>query len=119
MARFRCRLTSYSGGGRPTMMILLKTWSATRRCTPASRAAWAETAFVTLHVGAGTFKPVETDNPAEHPMHLEHYEVPGATASAITETRQRGGRVIAVGTTTVRTLESAWDAEAGVFRPGP
>ena len=82
------------------------------------RAAGAETVFVTLHVGAGTFKPVETDNPAEHPMHLEHNEGPGATATAITETRQRGGRVIAVGTTTVRTLESAWDAEAGAFRPG-
>lgn len=63
-------------------------------------------ASVTLHVGAGTFQPVKTENIAEHTMHAERYEVPAATQEAIAETRERGGRIIAVGTTTVRTLES-------------
>ncbi|MBO9514604.1 MAG: tRNA preQ1(34) S-adenosylmethionine ribosyltransferase-isomerase QueA [Variovorax sp.] len=63
-------------------------------------------ANVTLHVGAGTFQPVKTENIAEHTMHAERYEVPEATQRAIAETRARGGRVVAVGTTTVRTLES-------------
>jgi len=61
---------------------------------------------VTLHVGAGTFQPVKTDNIAEHRMHSERYEVPEATQRAIAELRERGGRLVAVGTTTVRTLES-------------
>jgi len=63
-------------------------------------------ANVTLHVGAGTFQPVKTENIAEHTMHAERYEVPDATQRAIAETRARGGRIVAVGTTTVRTLES-------------
>jgi len=63
-------------------------------------------ASVTLHVGAGTFQPVKTENLAEHRMHSEWYEVPPATQQAIAQTRERGGRVVAVGTTTVRTLES-------------
>jgi S-adenosylmethionine:tRNA ribosyltransferase-isomerase len=63
-------------------------------------------AHVTLHVGAGTFQPVKTENLAEHQMHSEWYEVPVATQTAIAECKARGGRVIAVGTTTVRTLES-------------
>jgi S-adenosylmethionine:tRNA ribosyltransferase-isomerase len=63
-------------------------------------------ASVTLHVGAGTFQPVKTDNLAEHRMHSEWYEVPPATQQAIADVRGRGGRVVAVGTTTVRTLES-------------
>ncbi|SCK34606.1 S-adenosylmethionine:tRNA ribosyltransferase-isomerase [Variovorax sp. HW608] len=63
-------------------------------------------ANVTLHVGAGTFQPVKTENIAEHTMHAERYEVPGATQRAIAEAKARGGRVVAVGTTTVRTLES-------------
>jgi S-adenosylmethionine:tRNA ribosyltransferase-isomerase len=63
-------------------------------------------ANVTLHVGAGTFQPVKTENIAEHTMHAERYEVPEATQRAIAECKARGGRVIAVGTTTVRTLES-------------
>jgi S-adenosylmethionine:tRNA ribosyltransferase-isomerase len=63
---------------------------------------------VVLHVGAGTFKPVEVDDPAEHVMHEERYTVPEATARAWAETRTAGGRVWAVGTTTVRTLESAF-----------
>lgn len=63
-------------------------------------------ASVTLHVGAGTFQPVKTENIAEHRMHSEWYEVPQATQDAIAELRARGGRLVAVGTTTVRTLES-------------
>ena len=63
-------------------------------------------ANVTLHVGAGTFQPVKTENLAEHHMHSEWYDVPLATQHAIADCRARGGKVIAVGTTTVRTLES-------------
>jgi S-adenosylmethionine:tRNA ribosyltransferase-isomerase len=63
-------------------------------------------ATVTLHVGAGTFQPVKTENIAEHRMHSERYAVPQATQQALAETRERGGRIVAVGTTTVRTLES-------------
>ncbi|MDO8700030.1 MAG: tRNA preQ1(34) S-adenosylmethionine ribosyltransferase-isomerase QueA [Rhodoferax sp.] len=63
-------------------------------------------ASVTLHVGAGTFQPVKTENLADHQMHSEWYEVPAATQQAIAECRARGGRIVAVGTTTVRTLES-------------
>jgi S-adenosylmethionine:tRNA ribosyltransferase-isomerase len=63
-------------------------------------------AAVTLHVGAGTFQPVKSENIAEHVMHAERYEVPAATQQAIADCRARGSRVVAVGTTTVRTLES-------------
>ena len=63
-------------------------------------------AHVTLHVGAGTFQPVKTENLAEHHMHSEWYQVPEATQQAIADCKARGGRVVAVGTTTVRTLES-------------
>jgi S-adenosylmethionine:tRNA ribosyltransferase-isomerase len=65
-----------------------------------------ERADVVLHVGAGTFKPVETDDPAEHRMHEEWYSVPPETARAVVAARGRGARVWAVGTTTARTLES-------------
>ena len=64
-------------------------------------------ATVTLHVGAGTFQPVKTENLAEHTMHSEWYQVPVATQQAIADCQARGGRVVAVGTTCVRTLE-AW-----------
>ena len=63
-------------------------------------------AEVTLHVGAGTFQPVKTENLAEHQMHSEWYEVPMRTQQAVADCKARGGRLIAVGTTTVRTLES-------------
>ncbi len=63
-------------------------------------------ASVTLHVGAGTFQPVKTEDLAEHQMHSEWYDVPSATQQAIADCRARGGRVVAVGTTRVRTLES-------------
>ena len=65
------------------------------------------TARVTLHVGAGTFQPVRVHDLAEHRMHRERYEVPQATVAAVTACRDRGGRVVAVGTTTLRTLETA------------
>jgi S-adenosylmethionine:tRNA ribosyltransferase-isomerase len=63
-------------------------------------------ASVTLHVGAGTFQPVKTENLSEHQMHSEWYQVPESTQQAIADCKARGGRVVAVGTTTVRTLES-------------
>ncbi len=64
-------------------------------------------AYVTLHVGAGTFQPVRTDHIHEHTMHSERYEIPQATVDAIAQTRAAAGRVIAVGTTSLRALESA------------
>ncbi|PPE66729.1 tRNA preQ1(34) S-adenosylmethionine ribosyltransferase-isomerase QueA [Caldimonas caldifontis] len=65
------------------------------------------TAHVTLHVGAGTFQPVRTENLAEHKMHSEWFEVSADTVAAIERTRAAGGRIVAVGTTTLRALESA------------
>jgi S-adenosylmethionine:tRNA ribosyltransferase-isomerase len=65
-----------------------------------------ELAFVTLHVGEGTFAPLRTDVVEEHRMHSETFELPQATADAVARTRQRGGRVVAVGTTSCRTLET-------------
>jgi S-adenosylmethionine:tRNA ribosyltransferase-isomerase len=75
------------------------------------------TACVTLHVGAGTFQPVRTDDLTAHRMHSERYVVPPATVDAIAATRAAGGRVVAVGTTTLRTLEAA--AATGVLKVGP
>jgi S-adenosylmethionine:tRNA ribosyltransferase-isomerase len=68
-----------------------------------------EQAFVTLHVGAGTFQPVRVEDLSQHRMHFERWELGAETADAIARTRARGGRVIAVGTTSLRTLESACD----------
>ena len=73
------------------------------------------TAFVTLHVGAGTFSPVESEDLSQHRMHAERFDVPAITAQAIAITRARGGRILAVGTTTLRALESA--ADAGGVQP--
>ncbi len=67
----------------------------------------AEIAHVTLHVGAGTFKPVRAENVREHAMHSERFAVPQETVDAIRKARERGGRVIAIGTTSLRALESA------------
>jgi len=84
----------------------------------AIRARGAETARVTLHVGAGTFQPVRVDNLAEHRMHAEWIEVSRETVEAIRATRARGGRVIAIGTTAVRALESAAAASpSGALEP--
>jgi len=75
-----------------------------------------ETANVTLHVGAGTFQPVRTENLAEHRMHSEWFDVTEATVQAIARTRASGGRIVAVGTTTLRALESA--ALGGALQSG-
>jgi S-adenosylmethionine:tRNA ribosyltransferase-isomerase len=64
-------------------------------------------AFVTLHVGAGTFLPVRADDTEDHRMHAERFELGASTVEAIERTRARGGRVIAVGTTVLRTLEAS------------
>ncbi|HEY0633937.1 MAG TPA: tRNA preQ1(34) S-adenosylmethionine ribosyltransferase-isomerase QueA [Gammaproteobacteria bacterium] len=74
-----------------------------------------EMAYVTLHVGAGTFQPVRADELHEHVMHSEWLEVPAETVEAVERTRARGGRVVAVGTTVVRSLESA--ARDGELKP--
>jgi S-adenosylmethionine:tRNA ribosyltransferase-isomerase len=75
-------------------------------------------ARVTLHVGAGTFQPVRTDDLTQHRMHTEWFDVPQATVDAVRRTREAGGRVVAIGTTTVRALESAAVAAAAAGRPG-
>lgn len=80
------------------------------------RESGVDIAYVTLHVGAGTFQPVRADKLAEHRMHAERYAVPQATADAIAATRASGGRVVAVGTTSLRAIESA--AQGGVPRVG-
>lgn len=66
-----------------------------------------KTAYVTLHVGIGTFRPVKTENIEEHHMHFEEYSVSEETAKIVNETIENGGRIISVGTTSTRTLESA------------
>ncbi|MDX3773081.1 tRNA preQ1(34) S-adenosylmethionine ribosyltransferase-isomerase QueA [Chromatiaceae bacterium AAb-1] len=76
-----------------------------------------EFAFVTLHVGAGTFQPVRVDNVLEHKMHAEYIEVPPEVVAAVQACKARGGRVIAVGTTSVRSLESAAQQGAGKLIP--
>ncbi len=70
--------------------------------------------FVTLHVGLGTFRPVKVDDITDHKMHSEHYELSEQTADLINETKQSGGRVFAVGTTSCRTLESVGVGEDGL-----
>jgi S-adenosylmethionine:tRNA ribosyltransferase-isomerase len=71
-------------------------------------------AFVTLHVGAGTFQPLRVDDVDAHVMHPEYVRVPAATCAAIEATRRAGGRVVAVGTTVVRSLEAAAAAADGL-----
>ncbi|MDO3408999.1 tRNA preQ1(34) S-adenosylmethionine ribosyltransferase-isomerase QueA [Saccharibacillus sp. CPCC 101409] len=71
------------------------------------RAKGVDIGFVTLHVGLGTFRPVSVDNVEEHVMHEEYYVLPQETADLVNRTRERGGRVVSVGTTSTRTLESA------------
>ena len=67
--------------------------------------------YVTLHVGIGTFRPVKAENIEDHQMHSEHYHIPKETADTINETKKNGGRVIAVGTTCCRTLESVMTSQ--------
>lgn len=75
------------------------------------KAKGVKIAFVTLHVGLGTFRPVTADKITDHKMHSEHYYLPKCTADLINETKKNGGRVIAVGTTSCRTLESVGTKE--------
>lgn len=81
------------------------------------RAMGVKTEFVTLHVGLGTFRPVKEDNILNHHMHSEFYEVTKETADSINETKKNGGRIICVGTTSCRTIESA-STEDGVIHAG-
>jgi S-adenosylmethionine:tRNA ribosyltransferase-isomerase len=80
----------------------------------ALRSKGVKFAHVDLEVGAGTFKPVEVEDPAEHHMHVERFEIPEATVAAIADARARGAKVWAVGTTVVRTLEARADGRGGV-----
>jgi S-adenosylmethionine:tRNA ribosyltransferase-isomerase len=75
------------------------------------------TAAVTLHVGLGTFQPVRVERVQDHQIHRERYQIPAETAAAVAAARQRGSRVVAVGTTACRTLEYAADAD-GTIRAG-
>ena len=72
----------------------------------ALEAQGVQRASVTLHVGAGTFQPVKSDSIADHVMHFERYAIPPATLQAVADCKARGGRIVAVGTTTVRSLET-------------
>jgi S-adenosylmethionine:tRNA ribosyltransferase-isomerase len=75
-------------------------------------------ARVTLHVGAGTFQPVAVENALEHPMHSEFWEVGDDAARALSETRTSGGRIVCVGTTALRTVETCFRANMDTFRAG-
>jgi len=77
-------------------------------------AAGVEAAYLTLHVGAGTFQPVASEDLARHEMHAERYRIPEEAAAAIAAARARGGRIVAVGTTTLRALESSANARGDV-----
>ena len=129
MAKFRCRRTSRvrrtpwtRRATRPSMRASRApprrpppVCISTTRCSLRSQRAGIATAFVTLHVGAGTFQPVESEDLASHRMHAERYRISPETAAAIATTRARGGRVVAIGTTSLRALESAAD-DAGHVR---
>jgi len=84
----------------------------------AIRDAGVEIARVTLHVGAGTFQPVSVENALEHPMHSERWEMSEETAGQLTRVRSRGGRIVCVGTTSLRTVETVFRANDGQFLPG-
>ncbi len=95
----------------------------TQRVFDSLKEKGVDTAYVTLHVGLGTFRPVKEDNILDHKMHVEHYSIPQETVDKINMCKQSGGRVISVGTTSCRTLESAsqsgkltaCSAETGIF----
>lgn len=89
----------------------------TRHMLEEIRLMGVEIAHVTLHVGLGTFRPVKVENVDEHHMHSEYYQIEEEQAQVINKTRKAGGRIIAVGTTSCRTLESAADSQ-GVLRAG-
>jgi S-adenosylmethionine:tRNA ribosyltransferase-isomerase len=90
----------------------------TRSLLAGLEAAGLGAAFITLHVGLGTFLPVRAGRLEDHPMHGEVYQIDAGTAAALTQARAAGRPLIAVGTTSVRTLESAWDSSGGTFRAG-
>ena len=79
------------------------------------RAKGVHIAFITLHVGLGTFRPVSVENIEEHDMHAEFYQMTEETARLLNEVRQQGGRIIAVGTTSTRTLETIASRHNGAF----
>lgn len=95
----------------------------TERLMDTIKAKGVQTAFVTLHVGAGTFQPVKVEDTTEHKMHTEYGEVSAETALAINAAKKAGGRIICVGTTSLRLLESAadsagvkpWSGDTGIF----
>jgi S-adenosylmethionine:tRNA ribosyltransferase-isomerase len=89
----------------------------TQRLLDAVRARGVAVEFVTLHVGLDTFRPVQEADPAEHRMHREAFDLAPSVVEAVERTRERGGRVVAVGTTTVRVLETC-ATEAGSVRAG-
>ena len=89
----------------------------TRELLEEIREMGVKIAHVTLHVGLGTFRPVKVENVTEHHMHSEFYVVEEEQAALVNEARKNGGRIIAVGTTSCRTLESAADAE-GILKAG-
>ena len=84
----------------------------------AVRDAGVAVARVTLHVGAGTFLPVETENALDHPMHSERWEMPEESVELLSRTRESGGRIVCVGTTALRTVETCWRENGGKFAPG-
>ncbi|MBD5105005.1 MAG: tRNA preQ1(34) S-adenosylmethionine ribosyltransferase-isomerase QueA [Ruminococcaceae bacterium] len=88
----------------------------TERVFEGLREKGVDTAYVTLHVGLGTFRPVKEENILDHKMHVEHYSIPQETVDKINECKRNGGRVISVGTTSCRTLESA--AQTGGLKVG-
>ena len=96
-------------------------YTAIRSCTAETfaelEALGVERRFVTLDVGPGTFLPVRREDESTHRMHSERYHVPEETAAAVNRARSQGRRIVAVGTTVVRTLESA--VEGGSVRAGP
>ncbi|BBO20194.1 MAG: tRNA preQ1(34) S-adenosylmethionine ribosyltransferase-isomerase QueA [Burkholderiales bacterium] len=83
----------------------------------ALRARGIDFAWLTLHVGAGTFQPVRVENLAQHRMHRERYVIPADTVAALAGARARGGRIVAVGTTSLRAMEAA--AQEGEIHAGP
>src|SRR5665648_119790 len=106
----RCRLTS-PRGAPPTAGLHF-----TDALMQALDARGISRHFVTLHVGPGTFLPVRAEDTESHKMHAEHGEISAETAEALNAVKARGGNVVAVGTTSLRLLESAAD-EAGILKP--
>ncbi|MGN1401345.1 MAG: tRNA preQ1(34) S-adenosylmethionine ribosyltransferase-isomerase QueA [Bacillus sp. (in: firmicutes)] len=88
----------------------------TERLLDELRAKGVHIAFITLHVGLGTFRPVSADSVEEHDMHAEYYQVNEETASLLNSVKQKGGRIITVGTTSTRTLETIASKHDGMFQ---